>query len=97
MRVNDPNTSASIGGLGGTKETQPGIQGRSAPASEAPRGDSEDRVQLSQLSAALRAADVESPERTAFLERLSAKVASGEYHVDSLELSRKLIRDALGE
>lgn len=52
-----------------------------------------DRVQLSNLSAALRDLSVEDPGRTAAVRAIGSSVAAGSYQVDAGALSRKIIQE----
>lgn len=59
-----------------------------------------DQVQLSNLSEALRAQnrvqDEDTPERAAYLEKLSRQVASGEYKPDASQIAKRMVDDLLG-
>ncbi len=95
MKINDSNI-AGLGsqGIGKSQETEQGgriRQGRTAEAGPS----STDQVQLSNLSESLRASETESPERAAHLERLSAEVQAGRYHVDSAEVSKNIVDDSI--
>jgi anti-sigma28 factor (negative regulator of flagellin synthesis) len=50
---------------------------------------------LSDLAGRLRSLSSDTPERAAYLEKLSAEVEAGRYTVDAQALSRKIIDDAL--
>jgi anti-sigma28 factor (negative regulator of flagellin synthesis) len=52
---------------------------------------------LSDLAGRLRSLSPDTPERAAYLEKLSAEVEAGRYTVDAQALSRKIIDDALQE
>ena len=56
---------------------------------------SPDRVQISDLARALRAEDVNSPERTEKLNRLAAEISSDRYKVDSQALSKSMVDDMI--
>lgn len=60
-------------------------------------GPSPDSVQMSRLAGAIRADDLNTPERAAKIERLEAEVRSGKYQVDSQALSRSLVDDMIRE
>lgn len=93
MKINDPKlaglTSSQVGGAQ-APESPAERQKKTEKSGEIPR----DRVSLSELSSKVRALDSESPERAARLERLSAEVAAGRYHVDAVEVARKMVSDA---
>lgn len=101
MRVNDPNTSGvapeALGGHGvgkaqeAARPARAGAAGRSGSAA----GETPDRVALSELSSKVRELAVDAPERAARLERLAVEVGAGRYQVDALELSRRLVEEAL--
>lgn len=99
MRVNDPSiTGASTSQTTGPDkahgaETVAG--GRSAAAKR--RENTTDHVSLSDLSARLRAAEIESPERTSRLEQLALEVRQGRYQLDSAATSRRLVDDHISE
>ena len=95
MKINDANV-AGLGsqGIEKSKDAEQGArvrQGRTGDGSSS----SADKVQLSSLGETLRASESESPERAAHLERLSAEVQAGRYHVDSAELSKSIIQDSI--
>jgi hypothetical protein len=98
MRVNDPNAGAlspdALSGTGVAKAGEAARAGRSGRGSAA-GGEAPDRVALSEWSSRVRELAVDSPERTARLERLSAEVRAGRYRADPLLLGRLLIEDAL--
>jgi anti-sigma28 factor (negative regulator of flagellin synthesis) len=50
---------------------------------------------LSELAGCLRSLSPDTPERAAYLEKLSAEIEAGRYTVDARALSRKIIDDAL--
>jgi len=63
-------------------------------------GPGKDRVQLSNLLESLRrqagsGEDEISPERAAYLDKLGAQVASGNYQVDANKLSARIIDDTV--
>ena len=55
----------------------------------------EDQGHLSDLAGCLRSLSTDTPERAAYLEKLSAEIEAGSYTVDARALSRKIIDDAL--
>jgi anti-sigma28 factor (negative regulator of flagellin synthesis) len=92
MKIQDPNVSGlSTGGVGKAAELEGSRQAKRAEQAQSQSGDS---VALSGLSAALAAAQSESPERAAQLEKLSLEVESGRYKVDAKQLARAVIKDA---
>jgi anti-sigma28 factor (negative regulator of flagellin synthesis) len=58
-------------------------------------GNGDDQIDLSGLSQALSAASSDSPEQLAKVEKLAELYASGRYAVDSKEVSRRVVEDAL--
>lgn len=93
MRINDQNLSGiSSSQLGRTQENEAGARhGRSAGTGAA----GGDRVQLSDLAGSLRTLSSGTPERTAYLEKLSADVEARRYSVDAQALSKRLVGDSL--
>lgn len=69
------------------------------PAAGAPAGPAgpagENQIHLSNLAGCLRSLSSDTPERAAYLEKLSAEIEAGRYTVDAGALSRKIIDDAL--
>jgi anti-sigma28 factor (negative regulator of flagellin synthesis) len=73
-----------------------GPAGASSGPPSGPAGPAgEDQVHLSDLAGRLRSLSSDTPERAAYLEKLSGEVEAGRYTVDALALSRKIIDDAL--
>lgn len=72
-----------------------GVQGApgESGASRVRQDGHSDRVQLSNLGAALRDAAVEDPDRTAAVEAIRAAVESGTYRVDAAAVSRKIVEE----
>lgn len=97
MKVNDPNVTGVTGGQvdgAGLDRARQIEADRRGPASQDPSlTDSPDRVALSGLGALLRAASSNSSERVGRLQKLSADVAAGRYHVDAQAISQRLIDD----
>jgi anti-sigma28 factor (negative regulator of flagellin synthesis) len=92
MKIHDSNVSGlGTGAVGKAAELEGARQGKRVDQSQGQSGDS---VSLSGLSAALAAAQSESPERAAYLEKLSADIEAGRYKVDSKQLARDIIGDA---
>lgn len=84
-------------GAEATKQTD--LSGASSGGLERAResGSSRDRLQLSALASQIRAEDIESPERTAHIDRLATEYAAGRYRPDADAISSKLIDEALGK
>ena len=79
-----------------TQETVATAQARAARAAAgAGRTGGTDEVNLSPLAAALQGALSDSPERTAYLERLSADFASGNYNPNPHDIARGIISDTI--
>jgi anti-sigma28 factor (negative regulator of flagellin synthesis) len=96
MKINDANVGGiGSSGIGKTPDAEHAARGRQGRIDDASSA-STDRVQLSKLSESVRASDGESPERTARLQALSDSVQTGRYRVDSIELSKSIIKDATG-
>lgn len=101
MRVDDPNTTrvapeaAGGPGISRAQETSRPVRAGAAGTARTVPGESPDRVALSELGSRIRELAVDAPERAARLEKLSAEVGAGRYQVDALELSRRLIEQAL--
>ena len=101
MKVNDPNLTGippgTIGGPGLDKsqQTEQVRRDEMAGKGNAKLGDSPDKVALSGLSSQLRDLNVDSPERTAMVQRLSADVGAGRYEADATQVSQRLIDDAM--
>ena len=95
MKINDANV-AGLGsqGIGKAQEAEHGAGVRQSRIGDG-SSTSADKVQLSNLSETLRASESESPERAAHLERLSADVQAGRYHVDSAKLSKSIVQDSI--
>ena len=88
MRIDDRNPNViSASPLGRT----PAAGAPSEPAGPA----GEDQLRLSNLAGCLRSLSSDTPERAAYLEKLSAEIEAGRYTVDAQALSRKIIDDAL--
>ncbi len=88
MKVQNSN-STNLSRLDRTDTVVPGGTPRSASA-DPPR---HDHVQISNMTIALAALEVQSGERAAKAVHLSDAVASGRYHVDAHVLSNRLIQE----
>lgn len=74
---------------------RPGGYGRTgASANPEPAGGG-DQIDLSGLGRILRAHLAESPERTAYIDRLAEIYKSGGYKTDAEEVGRRIVEDAL--
>ena len=96
MKVNDPHLANLMPSqVGGAEGAEPVGEKRKKAEGGAQAG--LDLVTLSTLGDKVRALDTESPERTAYLEKLSADVQAGRYNADPLEVSKKIVADAMRE
>ena len=101
MKIGDSNPTSlppgTIGGPGLEKSQQAEQLRRSGGSggTDAALGKSPDQVALSDLGGRLRGLSLDSPERTARMEKLSAEVQAGRYQVDAKELSHRLISEAM--
>ncbi len=94
MKVNDPNINGAVSsGVGRSQQVENTGRTRAAGVYGSDAGS--DRVELSNLSASLRAEDAESPERAAYVAKLKAEYDSGNYNPDSLEVSKRIVADAI--
>lgn len=93
MKIDNPlSPQVSTGATsqtGGITQSQSGSGGRNRVDG------SSDRVQLSNLSAALRDLSTEDPSRTAEVQKIANAVDSGSYVIDPAELGRKILGDSL--
>jgi anti-sigma28 factor (negative regulator of flagellin synthesis) len=64
-------------------------------AAEEPKRQTNDRVQITNLSAYLAAAQSDSPARLERLHQLTAAVAHGGYHVDASAVSARIVEEHL--
>ena len=99
MKVNDPNVTGSsagqVDGSGLDRVRQSELERRGGSNSHPSLSKAPDQVALSELGAALRSLSVDSADRVARLEKLSAEVATGRYQPNVESISRGLIDDAL--
>jgi|WetSurMetagenome_2_1015567.scaffolds.fasta_scaffold1300955_1 hypothetical protein len=95
MKVNDPKLanlmSTQVGGPQATESA-----GDKHKKTDGVGSGSGDQVNLSALGDKVRALDTESPERAAYLEKLSSDVQAGRYNPDPAAVSRKIVSDAMG-
>ena len=89
MKIHD-SKSPNLSRLHRTETVAPGGTPRSPSAKQPPP---HDHVQISTLSSALAALEMQSGERAAKVVHLSDTVASGRYHVDAHVLSDRLIQE----
>lgn len=93
MKINDSNIPGlGPNGVGNTGGVGEGLQ---QPKGAGQASNSVDQVSLSGLSAAISAAQSDSPDRAAYLERLSADVEAGRYKVDAGALAKDIVQDAM--
>jgi anti-sigma28 factor (negative regulator of flagellin synthesis) len=97
MKVNDTSSNqAAASELAKARETAAAPSTAKKDAGELRTTGDSDMVQLSNLSARLlQLISTESPERASRLEWLAAEVRSGRYEVNSLDVSRRIIDEAL--
>jgi len=96
MRVHD-TSSGNVEARRLAEQQRTEATGQAKPESKGAEGKAgSDRLQLSTLATRIQAEDVDSPERTAKLEKLAADYAAGRYQPDSDAISEKLIDEALG-
>ena len=97
MKIHDSNLNGAAGSQGPAGSQQAGqvnsasSTGRGAAARADQRGD---RVQLSDLSSALRSLSAGSPEREARVSHLASLYRSGKYEVDAQAVSRSIVAEA---
>lgn len=89
-----------VGNASGAAKPSGKTSGPSNPADGGPSGTGTDRVQLSNLLENLRHEGISgesdlTPERAAYLDKLGAQVASGDYKVDADALSARIIDDTI--
>lgn len=95
MKVNDPNTAGiSSSSLGQTQRLED-IAARRQVETARTQANNEDRVQLSNLAGTLQELSVDSPEREALVEHLTAEYREGRYQPDPRETSSALITETL--
>lgn len=96
MKIDSSNHAAALDSvqLSGAAQTQTIEAGKSkAAAAGAGAGAGTDQVALSNLSQALRTESEDTPERTAYLDKLSKLVASGEYNPDASGIAKSMVDD----
>lgn len=92
MKVNDPVLQ---GLTSGQVANTPGVDGTERQKRTGGASGGSDRVSLSSLSTKLQELRSDSPERAAYLERLANDIAEGRYEVDTRDVSRKIVSEAL--
>lgn len=99
MKINhgyQDSRAASAQDAAKTQETAAAAQARAARAGAgAGRTGGSDEVNLSPLAAALQGALSDSPERSAYLERLSADFSAGTYSPDPRSTASGIVSDSL--
>ena len=100
MRIDDPNAKGLPPGgtiQGPTQSNQTSRAARSNPyaGQQETSGVAGDQIELSSLAGKLSELQTDSPERAKRLEKLALEVQSGRYQVDSAELSRRIVDDAI--
>jgi hypothetical protein len=75
--------------------SRPGGYSRTGEAANPEAGLPGDHLDLSGLGRALRASLSESPERSAYIDRLAELYKSGSYRPDAAESARRIVEDAL--
>ncbi|MDX2266764.1 MAG: flagellar biosynthesis anti-sigma factor FlgM [Bryobacter sp.] len=103
MKVPDQNLSASQISANQLQEiSRAGAANQQATAKAKAAGENSplarpDSVELSTLSSKINELQSGSPEREAYLERLAATYAAGEYNADPAALATSLVDNALAE
>ena len=97
MKVNDPKLANLLPSQVGEAQGAEAVGEKQKKAAIGGTAGSSDQVTLSSLGANIRALDTESPERAAYLEKLSADVEAGRYQPDALAVSKKIVADATRE
>lgn len=99
MKINDVYTSSQAAATyqNQTQKTE-AAQGATAAGVVANKGSGgSDEVNLSSLANVLQDAITESPERAAYLEKLSAQYAAGTYQADPQAVAKSLIGETLAD
>lgn len=99
MKINDVYTSSQAAATyqSQTQKTE-AAQGAAAAKSVANKGSvGSDEVNLSSLANVLQDAVTESPERAAYLEKLSVEFAAGTYQADPQAVAKSLIGETLAD
>ena len=97
MKINDLYTSSQAAATYQNQNTQRAQEAEGAQATSAAKKSSNsttsgsDEVSLSSLANILQDAITESPDRTAYLKKLSSQFESGTYKVDANQIARSLV------
>ena len=98
MKINhgyQDSRAASAQDTAKTQQTTAAAQARAAKAGAgAGKSGSGDEVNLSSLASALQGALTDSPERSAYIEQLSAEFSAGTYKPDAAATASGIIADA---
>ena len=99
MKINNgyqDSRAASAQDTAKTQETAAATQARAARAGAGPgKAGGNDEVNLSPLASALQGALSDSPERSAFLERLASEFSAGAYNPDPHATASGIVSDTL--
>jgi flagellar biosynthesis anti-sigma factor FlgM len=100
MKINDLYSSSQAAATYQNQNTQraqeaEGAQAAKTAANTRVSGGS-DEVSLSSLANILQDAVAESPERTAYLQKLSSQFEAGTYKVDAKKIASALVDETLG-
>ena len=100
MRIDDPNAKGLPPGgtiQGPSQSNHAARAGRTNPyaGQQEASGVAGDQIELSNLAGKLSELQTDSPDRAKRLEKLALEVQSGRYRVDSAELSRRIVDDAI--
>lgn len=99
MKINhgyQDSRAASAQDTAKTQETAAAAQARAAKAGGgANKAGSSDEVTLSSLASALQGALSDSPERSAYLDRLAGEYAAGTYKPDAVATANGIVDDTL--
>ena len=99
MKINNGYTDSQAAAARDSARAQEAAAAQPAKAARAAaaagRSSGTDEVSLSSLASAVQSAVSDSPERTAFLERLASEFAAGSYHPDPQSTASGIIEDTL--
>lgn len=98
MKINNgyqDSRAASAQDAAKTQETAAAQARTTKGTSSTSKGSAADEVSLSSLASVLQGALSDSPERTAYLNALSADYAAGTYQPDAQATAKAIVRDAL--
>ena len=99
MKVHESSLNqAAASQIGKSREAEAVTPGELKKGGVAQPGQDSDRVQLSELSGRLlECLNAESPQRAERLEKLAADYRARRYQPNSLETSRRIVDDAIGQ